>query len=64
MIEPDEIYNLAAQSHVMVSFKNPVYTSQTGTLGTLSLLEAVKTLQKNQILPSFIIRNVWWRIKR
>ena len=46
MIEPDEIYNLAAQSHVMVSFKNPVYTSQTGTLGTLSLLEAVKNSPK------------------
>tara|TARA_Y100000389_G_scaffold204724_1_gene259213 strand:+ start:2043 stop:3074 length:1032 start_codon:yes stop_codon:yes gene_type:complete len=46
-IEPDEIYNLAAQSHVQVSFKNPVYTSQTGTLGTLSLLEAVKNANKN-----------------
>ena len=46
-IEPDEIYNLAAQSHVMVSFKNPVYTSQTGTLGTLSLLEAVKNSDKD-----------------
>lgn len=45
-IEPDEIYNLAAQSHVQVSFKNPVYTSQTGTLGTLSLLEAVKNSNK------------------
>ena len=33
-INPDEIYNLAAQSHVMVSFKNPIYTSQTGTLGS------------------------------
>tara|TARA_B100000965_G_scaffold282202_1_gene240065 strand:- start:53303 stop:54334 length:1032 start_codon:yes stop_codon:yes gene_type:complete len=46
-INPDEIYNLAAQSHVMVSFKNPVYTSQTGTLGTLSLLEAVKNSDKD-----------------
>ena len=45
-IGPDEIYNLAAQSHVQVSFKNPVYTSQTGTLGTLSLLEAVKNSNK------------------
>ena len=41
-IQPDEIYNLAAQSHVAVSFKNPVFSTQTGTLGPLSILEAVK----------------------
>ena len=45
-IHPDEIYNLAAQSHVAVSFKNPIYTSQTGTLGSLSLLEAVRNSEK------------------
>ncbi len=45
-IQPDEIYNLAAQSHVAVSFKNPIYTSQTGTLGSLSLLEAVRNSEK------------------
>tara|TARA_B100000161_G_scaffold106983_1_gene75799 strand:- start:617 stop:1633 length:1017 start_codon:yes stop_codon:yes gene_type:complete len=45
LIQPDEIYNLAAQSHVAVSFKNPVYTSQTG-LGTLNILEAVKNSDK------------------
>ena len=44
---PDEVYNLAAQSHVSVSFKNPIYTSQTGTIGTLSLLEAIKNHDKN-----------------
>tara|TARA_B100000212_G_scaffold64779_1_gene44704 strand:- start:3192 stop:4220 length:1029 start_codon:yes stop_codon:yes gene_type:complete len=43
-IKPDEIYNLAAQSHVSVSFKNPVYTSQVGTLGSVGLLEAVRNL--------------------
>ena len=43
-IKPDEIYNLAAQSHVAVSFKNPVYTSQVGTLGSISLLEAIRNL--------------------
>ena len=43
-IQPDEIYNLAAQSHVSVSFKNPVYTSQVGTLGSVGLLEAVRNL--------------------
>ena len=46
-INPDEIYNLAAQSHVMVSFKNPIYTSQTGTLGSLSLLESIRYSDKN-----------------
>ena len=44
LIQPDEIYNLAAQSHVAVSFKNPVYTSQVGTLGSVSLLEAIRNL--------------------
>ena len=41
-ILPDEIYNLAAQSHVAVSFKNPLYTTQTSTIGPLTILEAVK----------------------
>jgi len=45
-IEPDEIYNLAAQSHVAVSFKNPLYTTQTSTVGPLTLLEAVKNSNK------------------
>lgn len=41
-IEPDEIYNLAAQSHVAVSFEEPEYTGNTDALGTLRLLEAIK----------------------
>ena len=41
-IQPDEVYNLAAQSHVAVSFKNPLYTTQTSTVGPLTLLEAIK----------------------
>ena len=45
-IKPDEIYNLAAQSHVAVSFKNPLYTTQTSTIGPLTLLEAVKNSDK------------------
>ncbi len=45
-INPDEIYNLAAQSHVMVSFKNPMFTTQTGTIGSLSLLEAIRHSDK------------------
>ena len=41
-IQPDEIYNLAAQSHVKVSFNMPDYTSNVNAIGTLSLLEAVR----------------------
>ena len=46
-IQPEEVYNLAAQSHVSVSFKNPVYTTQTGTLGALSILEAIRHSKKD-----------------
>ena len=45
-IEPQEIYNLGAQSHVSVSFKNPLYTSITSANGTISILESVKNLNK------------------
>ena len=40
-IEPDEIYNLAAQSHVKVSFEIPDYTTQVDALGTLRILESI-----------------------
>jgi len=43
-IQPDEIYNLAAQSHVMVSFEAPEYTANTDALGALRILEAIRTL--------------------
>ena len=43
-VEPDEIYNLGAQSHVKVSFEIPEYTSQVDGLGTLRVLEAVRLL--------------------
>ncbi|MEG0725289.1 MAG: GDP-mannose 4,6-dehydratase, partial [Mucinivorans sp.] len=43
-IKPDEIYNLAAQSHVKVSFDTPEYTANTDALGTLRVLEAVRLL--------------------
>lgn len=46
-INPEEVYNLAAQSHVSVSFKNPMYTTQTGNVGSLSLLEAIKNTNKD-----------------
>ncbi|MBT4660560.1 MAG: NAD-dependent epimerase/dehydratase family protein, partial [Candidatus Marinimicrobia bacterium] len=41
-IEPDEIYNLAAQSHVQVSFEIPDYTAQVDALGTLRFLDAIR----------------------
>jgi len=44
-VAPDEIYNLAAQSHVRVSFDQPVYTVDTVALGTLRLLEAIRDLR-------------------
>ncbi len=43
-VQPDEIYNLAAQSHVMVSFETPEYTANADAIGTLRLLEAIKIL--------------------
>ncbi|MBC6443973.1 MAG: GDP-mannose 4,6-dehydratase [Alphaproteobacteria bacterium GM202ARS2] len=48
--QPDEIYNLAAQSHVHVSFETPEYTAQADALGTLRLLEAVRILDRTQNL--------------
>ena len=44
-VMPDEIYNLAAQSHVRISFDQPIYTSQVTGVGTLNLLEAVKLIK-------------------
>jgi len=44
-VMPDEIYNLAAQSHVKISFEQPIYTSQVTGIGTLNLLEAVRLIK-------------------
>ena len=44
-VQPDEIYNLAAQSHVQVSFETPEYTANADALGTLRLLEAMRILR-------------------
>src|SRR3546814_1746428 len=43
--QPDEIYNLAAQSHVQVSFETPEYTANADALGTLRILEAIRILK-------------------
>ncbi len=55
IIKPDEIYNLAAQSHVQVSFQTPVYTTLTNAIGALNILESIKSCKlekKNKILSS------------
>jgi GDPmannose 4,6-dehydratase len=46
-VNPDEIYNLAAQSHVRISFDQPLYTANVTGVGTLNLLEAVKLIKPN-----------------
>lgn len=46
-VKPDEIYNLAAQSHVRISFDQPIYTANVTAIGTLNLLEAVKIIDTN-----------------
>jgi GDPmannose 4,6-dehydratase len=45
--QPDEIYNLAAQSHVRISFDQPIYTAQATGVGTLNLLEAIRLTKPN-----------------
>ena len=53
-VQPDEIYNLAAQSHVAVSFEEPEYTANSDALGTLRLLEAIRILglgEQDALLP-------------
>ena len=60
--QPDELYNLAAQSHVAVSFEAPEYTADVDAMGTLRLLEAIRILgmeKKNTFLPSIDIRAIW-----
>lgn len=44
-VQPDEVYNLAAQSHVQVSFETPEYTANADALGAMRLLEAIRTLR-------------------
>jgi GDPmannose 4,6-dehydratase len=47
-VQPDEIYKLAAQSHVQVSFDTPEYTANVDGLGTLRLLEAIRILGREK----------------
>jgi len=46
-VMPDEIYNLAAQSHVAVSFKNPIYSTYTSTVGPITILESIRNIEKD-----------------
>ena len=59
--EPDEIYNLAAQSHVAVSFEQPEYTANSDALGTLRILEAIRSGlgKENAFLSSKHKRALW-----
>ncbi|MCE5340416.1 MAG: GDP-mannose 4,6-dehydratase [Planctomycetaceae bacterium] len=45
-VNPDEVYNLGAQSHVRVSFDQPIYTANVDALGTLRILEAIRSMKK------------------
>ncbi len=52
-VQPDEVYNLGAQSHVAVSFESPEYTADVDAMGTLRILEAIRLLGlKKPVLPS------------
>lgn len=65
-VQPNEIYNLAAQSHVKVSFDCPEYTAEADAVGTLRLLEAVRILgleKKVQNLSSLHFRAFWPRAR-
>lgn len=62
-IQPDEIYNLAAQSHVAVSFTQPEYTANCDALGTLRLLEAIrvnKLEKKTKFYQASTSEMFWW----
>jgi GDPmannose 4,6-dehydratase len=52
-VQPDEVYNLAAQSHVQVSFETPEYTGDADALGTLRLLEAIRHLHLEKTIKFY-----------
>ena len=66
-VQPDEIYNLAAQSHVAVSFETPEYTANADALGTLRLLEAMRILGlvgQDALLSGIDLGDVRQRVRR
>jgi GDPmannose 4,6-dehydratase len=52
-IQPDEIYNLGAQSHVKVSFETPEYTANSDAMGTLRILEAIRILKMENVVKFY-----------
>ena len=60
-IKPDEIYNLAAQSHVAVSFEQPEYTANADAIGSLRILEAIRNLnlEKKLNFIKHLALNFW-----
>ena len=62
-IRPDEVYNLAAQSHVQVSFDVPEYTADSDAIGALRILEAIRLCGFVPYLPSVNIGAVWKRAR-
>ena len=60
-VKPDEIYNLAAQSHVKVSFDVPEYTAEADAIGTLRLLEAVRLLGYEKRTKIYLPPLALWR---
>ena len=56
-VQPDEIYNLAAQSHVRISFDEPIYTSQATGVGALNVIEAVRLLKLKTKRSSESLKN-------
>ena len=56
---PDEVYNLAAQSHVQVSFAMPVYSAQVNALGTLHIMEAVCAASLTKTLGNLDAKWEW-----
>ena len=54
-VQPDEIYNLGAQSHVGVSFVNPEYTSEVSGIGTLRILEAIRFLNLKKTMERYVV---------
>ena len=58
-VQPTEIYNLAAQSHVQVSFETPEYTANADALGTLRVLEAVRILKLEKKTRILMARTIF-----
>ena len=59
-IDPDEVYNLAAQSHVAVSFESPEYTADVVATGTLRLLEAIRLLNLEKKIRKSMSSSFFW----